>query len=300
MIKDKFVDLVKAKGFWIIFSLVLVVGLALRLLLINTPLWYDEACSWLAASKSFPSGINDFLLNHDFQHTPLYFYYLHFWMKFFGNSDISLRLSSLLPSLFILPLVYLTARQITSKFASLIVMFLVSVNVFQICYASEVRMYNLVILFALLSVFAMLRYIKDFKTSQLAEMVLYNVILSYLMIGSPVFIIAQIICLCSYLSQAGNKEQLRKVLISNGIFFILLIPYFLILEHYFLIRQDFLMVHSAELSFLSIIGILQKFLSQSLENGMYWVTINPYIIGTKEFFIFLIPCLLCCAQFIKR
>ena len=288
MEKEKILTLIKEKGVWFVFAVVILTGFLFRLLLIQLPLWYDEGCSWLAASKSFPFGINDFLFNKDFQHTPLYFYYLHFWMKLFGQSDIALRLSSLIPSFFVLPLVYIVARQISDRTTALIAMFIASTSVFQIFYASEVRMYPFAILFSLLSINALLRYITDFKVKQLAEMVVYNTILAYLMIGAPVFILAEIICLLSYLSQK-NKSEVKKVLVSFGAFLVLLIPYFILLAKYYAIRHDFLVVHSADLAFINIIGVLQKFISQYISNAVFWVTTQPYIIGTKEFIMFLIP-----------
>ena len=60
--------------FGIIFGLIILVGLALRLTIINYPLWYDEGCSIATAINSFPSGINDYLWTHDLQHTPFYFF----------------------------------------------------------------------------------------------------------------------------------------------------------------------------------------------------------------------------------
>lgn len=288
MDKEKVLGLIKEKGFWFAFALVLIVGILVRLLLIQLPLWYDEGCSWLAASKSFPSGINDFLFNKDFQHTPLYFYYLHFWMKLFGQSDIALRLSSLIPSFFVLPLIYIVAKQISNKSTALIAMFIASTSVFQIFYASEVRMYPLAILFSLLSINALLRYITDFKVKQLVEIVVYNTILAYLMIGAPIFVLAEIICLLSYLSQ-GHKEEIKKVLVSFGAFLVLLIPYFMLIIKYSSIRSDFLVTHSVDLAFINIIGVIQKFISQYISNSVFWVTTQPYFIGTKEFVMFLIP-----------
>ena len=289
MNKEKFLALMKEKGFWAAFISIVVIGIIFRLLLINLPLWYDEGCSWLIASKPFPSGINDYLFNKDFQHTPLYFYYLHFWIKLFGQTDIAMRLSSLIPSLFAIPLVYLVGKQISSKATALMAMFLFSTSVFQIYYASEVRMYPFVLIFTLLSVWALLRYIQDFKTSQLFETIIYNTILSYLMIGAPIFVISEMVCLISFLSQENKKEEIKQVLKANLIFLILLIPYFLILTKYFLVRHDFLVVHSVDLTLLNIIGVLQKFISQYISNSVYWVTTQPYIIGTKEFVMFLIP-----------
>ena len=78
----------------ILIILIMLFGIDLRIAIINCPLWYDEGHSILSAIQSFPFGIDNFLYTKDFQHTPFYFYYLHFWIKIFGTTEIMLRLSS--------------------------------------------------------------------------------------------------------------------------------------------------------------------------------------------------------------
>ena len=59
--------------------IILFIAFILRLLYINTEFWYDEACSWFTAKQDFPFGIIGNLLHLDMQHTPVYFFILHFW-----------------------------------------------------------------------------------------------------------------------------------------------------------------------------------------------------------------------------
>ena len=71
--------------FWSLFGLIVIISLALRLTLVEFPLWYDEGCSIATAINTLPAGINNYLWTHDLQHTPLYFYILHFIFVYFKN-----------------------------------------------------------------------------------------------------------------------------------------------------------------------------------------------------------------------
>jgi uncharacterized membrane protein len=101
-----------------IWTWVIIIGVAfgLRCLFLQYHVWYDEACSWFTAIQSFPKGILDNLLTLDLQHTPLYFFALHFWIKLFGDSEVAMRTLSLIFGIATVPMVYLVARKLTSKY----------------------------------------------------------------------------------------------------------------------------------------------------------------------------------------
>ena len=144
--------------FWVVFGAIIIIGLALRLTVIDYPLWYDEGCSIATAINSFPHGINDYLWTHDLQHTPFYFYILHFIMQFFGDSELVLRGSSLIVAIMLLPLTYIVTEKLSSKKVALLAMTLMSVNTFQVLYSIEIRMYPHVMLLALLSINYLIDY----------------------------------------------------------------------------------------------------------------------------------------------
>ena len=79
--------------------IILIVALLFRLYCIDKPegLWNDEYVSWYIASKS---SFSDFLYRMlQNCHMPFYYFYLKFWMFFFSDTDLSLRLSSVVPSI---------------------------------------------------------------------------------------------------------------------------------------------------------------------------------------------------------
>ena len=254
---DKILD--NKYGFWICFILILLLGLGLRLTLIDFPLWYDEGCSIAAAIKSFPLGINDYLWNHDLQHTPLYFYILHFIMQFFGDSVVVMRVSSLIVSMALLPVTYIVTEKLSSKKVAFLAMLLMSVNTFQVLYSIEIRMYPYVILLSLLSINYLIDYDRNSDRKSLIKLGIVNLLNPYFLTGSIVFVLAQFIIYSSYLDlKKADSKKISDYVISNLIVFLGFIPYIILIAHYAIVRSHFLVTDISKFTSTNFTGMLQN------------------------------------------
>lgn len=250
------------KVFWICFGLIMVLSLGLRLTLINFPLWYDEGCSVATAVNSFPVGINDYLWTHDLQHTPLYFYLLHFIMQIFGDGVVILRVSSLIVSMLLLPLTFIVARKISSDKVALFAMLLMGVNTFQVLYSIEIRMYPYVILLALLSFNYLIDYDKKGDRASLIKLGAVNLLNPYFLTGSIIFVLAQFIIYTSYLFiKKSESSKIKDYVISNLFVLLGFIPYFILIGHYAAVRSQFLVTDISALSSTSFWGMFQNLVS---------------------------------------
>jgi len=258
--KDLFKNFTKDKIiFWCAFGLILILALALRLSIIHFPLWYDEGCSIAAAINSFPSGINNYLWNYDYQHTPFYFYILHYIMQFFGDSEFVLRFSSVIVSMALLPLIYIVTSKLSSKKIGLAAMLLMAVNTFQVLYSIEIRMYPYVILLALLSVNYLIDYDRKGDIASLVKLGIVNVLNPYFLTGSIVFGISQFIIYTSYLdSKKADSKKISNYVISNLIVLLCLIPYFVLIAHYAIVRSGFLVTDLSKFEMINVWGLLQN------------------------------------------
>jgi hypothetical protein len=117
-----------------------VVGIILRFFA-RTPLWLDEALSVNIAA--LPVGDIRDALRHD-GHPPLYYFLLHGWMELVGTSDAAVRALSGVISVLTLPLAWFAARRRGGRILALITVALVAVAPFALRYATETRMYSLV------------------------------------------------------------------------------------------------------------------------------------------------------------
>ena len=248
--------------FWILFGLIIILSLGLRLTLINFPLWYDEGCSIAASVNSFPTGINDYLWNYDFQHTPLYFYILHFIMQIFGDSVVILRISSLIVSMALLPITYIVTEKLASKKVALFAMLLMGVNTFQVLYSIEIRMYPYVILLALLSFNYLIDYDRKGNVASLIKLGVVNLLNPYFLTGSIVFVIAQFIIYTCYLDyKKADSEKIKNYIISNLVVLLGFIPYFILIGHYAAVRSHFLVTDISKFSMTNFWGMFQNLVS---------------------------------------
>ena len=97
--------------------LITIIGLFLRQIGINKPegLWNDEYVSWMIASTPFNDGFVREMLSQC--HMPLYYIYLKLCMAWGGQSDLMLRISSLIPGVLAIIVMYFVGLQHNKKTA---------------------------------------------------------------------------------------------------------------------------------------------------------------------------------------
>lgn len=273
------------KYLFFIMGMLIFVCIGLRLVFIDLPLWYDEAHSVLIAQMGFPFEINKYLLETDLQHTPFYFYLLHFWIKCFGENDIVLKILSLIFSVCSIPAIYTLSKKFVNDKTALIAPLLLVFNTFHVIYSTEVRMYSLIMFLSILSVKYMYEYLENDDTKALVKLSLVNFLMPYIFTGSFVFIAAQIISVVLIFSKSRN---LKNYLISNLVLFLSLIPYFIIITGYYLKRSEFLLTHVTDFSLANIFGIFQNFLAPFC-GSIFWATLNPFYLNFETLTLVFIP-----------
>lgn len=123
--------------------IIFLIAFLLRLWFIDKPegLWNDEYVSWFIASKK---DFSDFLVEMFRNcHAPLYYIYLKFWMSLFPDSDISLRISSVIPSLLTIITMFFVGKETKDVKLGILCSFLTAISSFHIYFAQEVRLYSL-------------------------------------------------------------------------------------------------------------------------------------------------------------
>lgn len=128
------------------------VFLALTLSRLTMPsVWFDE-------------GYSMYLMRYDLTdlthytaidvHPPFYYYLLKGWTSLFGNSVAACRSLSVVLGVAVLVLVYLLIKKLFNRKSASLATFLVAISPMFVRYGIETRMYMLVLVIALLAVFA--------------------------------------------------------------------------------------------------------------------------------------------------
>jgi mannosyltransferase len=112
----------------------------------RSPLWLDEALSVNIAR--LPVGDLLEALRHD-GHPPLYYLLLHGWMEVVGESDVAVRALSGVFSVAALPLAWIAGRRLAGPAGARWSLAVAALSPFVVRYATEARMYSLVMLLVL-------------------------------------------------------------------------------------------------------------------------------------------------------
>lgn len=158
--------------------LIVIAGLCLRLICIDKAegLWNDEYISWMISSQPFTKGFWSGILSQC--HMPFYYLYLKFFIKIFGQSDLLLRLTSVLAGVLSIIAMYFAGLEKNKKTA-LIAAGFSAISGFLIYYSQEVRIYSLLFLFSALSLIFTLKLVKKPDAKNLAGLIISDFLILF-------------------------------------------------------------------------------------------------------------------------
>jgi hypothetical protein len=157
-------DLRSARVVAIGIGVVLAVAVVLRFVTMSD-LWLDEALT--VNISRLPLGDISEWLRHDGA-PPLYYWLLHGWTEVFGTSDLAVRSLSGVFSVATLPFAYLAGRRIGGRTVGWAAVLLLAASPFAIRFATEARMYSLVMLLVVLGYLALVRALERPSLGRLA------------------------------------------------------------------------------------------------------------------------------------
>lgn len=209
-----------------------VFALFIRLLNIDKPtgLWNDEMLTYIVASKKFPLGIIKSVMEMDF-HMPLYYFYVHVWMKLFGSSDVVLRLSSVIWGVLSVPAIFLLGKTYKSKALGYFLAFATALSPVMIYFSQEFRFYSLLTFLSILSLTFFLRLIETPTKKDYLLFFLSNLVILYIYTFGMVFVFAEIILLLAHF-YLYKKNELKILVRYTAVFLTAAIPYLILLAQF--------------------------------------------------------------------
>ena len=93
-------------------------------------------------------------------HVPLYFYFMHYWIRLFGTSEVALRFPSVIFGVLSIIAIFLLGRELFNPFVGLFSSMLLGLIPEQVYESTNARMYSLLILLVVLSTYSLILLVK--------------------------------------------------------------------------------------------------------------------------------------------
>ena len=168
-------ELVRRPGLLILLAIICMAAILRIFQLSAESLWLDEATTYFVSKKSI---LEIFESTTDDVHPPLYYLVTHFFL-FAGNSELILRLPSMLMGVFSVPLIYALAKRLFGEKEGLISAFLLSISIMHIFYSQEARMYSMLLFLSLCSMWSFLLALERNKKSYWMGFTLFTILSIY-------------------------------------------------------------------------------------------------------------------------
>ncbi|MBP8017148.1 glycosyltransferase family 39 protein [Candidatus Gracilibacteria bacterium] len=193
-------------------------------------LWLDEIMSLDFCDSTFKEMIRD--ISEDV-HAPLYYIFLHFFIKSMGISEFTSRLPGIIFGILTIVGLYFLAKKIINKEYAVLSCFLLSISPFFIEFSREVHPYSLSALLSVMSWLFLIKYLYEKKTKYIY---IYGIFCGLLLLTfylGIIIIFSQIIFI--YFMKISKK---RKINILKGLFVCILIFLIWIKQFYYQIKAD--------------------------------------------------------------
>lgn len=199
-------NFLKNKTSWIMLF-ILFLGLILRMAFIDKAegLWNDEYTSWMIASIPLGKHFVDAVFSQC--HMPFYYLYLKFFIRFFGNSDLMLRLTSVLTGFLSIIVMYFVGKEFRNKNLGLLCAAFTSISSFLIYFSQEVRPYGILFLFASLSLLFMLRLGRKQNLYNFIGFLIFQILIIFTHTIGFVFVFFNLIFMSAWVSKIDNKYK---------------------------------------------------------------------------------------------
>ena len=203
-------------------ALIIIIGTLLRLVMIDKQegLWNDEYVSYMIAAKPMFDG---FLQGIKSQcHMPFYYIYLKVTMLLCGQSDLVLRLSSVLAGVCSIIVMYFTGSERDKRTGIYCAVF-TAISSFLIYYSQEVRLYSILFLFAAITLLFTLRLVKKIDLKNLIFFIISNFLILFTHTIGFVFVFFNLIYV-SFKLFNSHKNIIIKMWAATAILMLFITP----------------------------------------------------------------------------
>ncbi len=206
---------------WAVVGIAVSAGLVLRFWT-RSHLWLDEALS--VNISRLPLGDIPEALRHD-GHPPLYYGLLHGWMSVFGETDRAVRALSGVLAVAALPLMWFAGRRVGGRTVAWLAVVLLALNPWALRYATEARMYSLVVVLVLAGYLLVMNALEDDGLWWLAGTAVVTGTLLLTHYWALYLVAAVVVLLALRLRTRETRRSAGRVLVAMGVGALAFVPW---------------------------------------------------------------------------
>jgi mannosyltransferase len=213
-----------ATGWRVVLGVALAGAVAVRFVA-HSHFWLDEALTFNIAR--LPLGDIPEALRHDGA-PPLYYLLLHFWTEVVGTSVLAVRALSGVFAAAALPLIWLAGRRLGGRMVAAAALVLLASSPFAMRYATEARMYSLVMLLVLGGGLALARVTERRSTGAMVALGLMTglLLLTHYWSFYLVLVVGAVLLVRAVAGDGGARRALLAMA-AGGLLFLPWLPSFL-------------------------------------------------------------------------
>ena len=163
-------------------------------------------------------------------HPPFYYIFLHYWIKLFGETEKSTRSLSVVFGVATIFIIYRLGTFLFNREVGIISSAIMAVSPFHIRYSQETRMYSLMVMLAVISMYFFSRIMKEKTNRPIIFYIISSILLIYTHIFGLFILIVQNIYIITF--QIFCKKPIinfRKWVLLQFIIIIMFIPWIIVL-----------------------------------------------------------------------
>ena len=215
------------KRIFLILLLLVLLGGTLRFYdLGKESIWMDEAVSLLEAQQEYSAQI--ITLVTQLEGSPYgHHLLLHYWIRYFGNSEFSVRFLSAFFGILSIPVLFFLAKRLFDVRVALLSSLFFSTAMLQVVYSQEARLYSLFGFLALLSTLFLVMLFDSNNNRQRKYLFAYIITMTFAMYVNYVTLFLMILHLFIFYFRTDfkkNKVLFKGWLYSLSIILVLAIP----------------------------------------------------------------------------
>ena len=212
-------------GAWLYLCLVLVLAAALRFYrLADQSIWLDEWPNVAHLSAPNPLAYVRLIqiMYPEQAHAPLYYFLQYFWAHLVGTSLVALRCLPVVLGLAGVPMAYLLGSYMYNRTAGLVAALCLALSPQHIWHAQEIRPYVLLTPLAIVSVYALLRALREHRKRWWAVNLLANCLMAWTHLFAVLLLVVEGAFLLLHV-----RRQFRHAALWAGLHVVFMIPWLL-------------------------------------------------------------------------